>query len=127
MFSTLMSMSLELLEFWGLSRKASGQLLSLGPGLPGKASESEGRCACGLGLTGNTESVSESELPLRGEQFLDDRAAFRFSAGKQNKRIEIWSIIHSLNGMRQNVCFWKSLYKFIQQGDDLLITTRQCI
>lgn len=42
--------------------KAPLQLPSLALGFSGEASESEGACTGGAGLTGNTESVSESEL-----------------------------------------------------------------
>lgn len=69
------------------SSRASLQLPSRASGFSGEASESEGGCTSVAGLRGNTESVSEYGLWLDGEQHaLDNRVAFRFSAGKQKQQ-----------------------------------------
>lgn len=84
--------------------KASFQLPSAASGVSGEVSESEGGCNGVEGLRGNTESVSESELWLDGEQAFEDSVAFRFSAGKQKHMWKLvwWSIKTTKSG--NSVC-----------------------
>ena len=76
------------------SRKPLVQLPSPAPGVLGEASESDGGGAGAAGLTGNTESVSESGLGLDGEQALEDSVAFRFLAGTQKQQQLSALLIH---------------------------------
>lgn len=59
--------------------------LSAASEFSGEASRSERFCAGVTGLERNTESVSECGLRQDGEKALDDRVAFRFSAGIKPK------------------------------------------
>lgn len=68
------------------SRHDSGASeLSAASQFSGEASRSERFCAGATGLERNTESVSECRLRQDGEKALDDRVAFRFSAGIKQK------------------------------------------
>lgn len=63
-----------------------GSVPSLASGFSSEASVSDRVCTGVMGLTGNTESASESGLTHDGEWALDDSVAFRFSAGNQAKK-----------------------------------------
>lgn len=60
--------------------------LSAASEISGEASRSGGSSAGVTGLERNTESVSECGLRRDGEKALDDRVAFRLSAGIKQKK-----------------------------------------
>lgn len=70
--------------------RSSVQLPSLASGASGEGSEDseDVTSVSGAGLTGNTESVSESGLLMDGERTLDVSTAFRFSAEKTTEKTE---------------------------------------